>query len=275
VRADAGQLEQVLLNLAVNARDAMPSGGCLRIRTENVKFAPGDARPLPAIGDGDYAALIVTDTGEGMDAKTQARIFEPFFTTKEKGRGTGLGLATVYGIVKQSGGFIFVDSAPGQGTTFTIFLPRVDDAESVAKTSQLPEVTRHGAETILVVDDESGIRNLAAEYLEGCGYTVLIAGGGVEARDLVAKYGGPIHLLLTDTVMPRMTGHELVQNISALRPEIKVIYMSGYLEFNASAHIRSGDGALYIQKPFSLDALGKIVRSAIETVPVTADRTNS
>ncbi len=275
VRADAGQLEQVLLNLAVNARDAMPSGGCLRIRTENVRFAPGDARPLPAIGDGDYAALIVTDTGEGMDAKTQARIFEPFFTTKEKGRGTGLGLATVYGIVKQSGGFIFVDSAPGQGTAFTIFLPRVNDAESVAKTSQLPEVTRHGAETILVVDDESGIRNLAAEYLEGCGYTVLIAAGGVEARDLVAKYGGPIHLLLTDTVMPRMTGHELVQNISALRPDIKVIYMSGYLEFNASAHIQSGDGALYIQKPFSLDALGKIVRSAIESVPVTADRTNS
>jgi two-component system cell cycle sensor histidine kinase/response regulator CckA len=168
-----------------------------------------------------------------------------------------------------------VDSAPGQGTAFTIFLPRVNDAESVAKTSQLPEVTRHGAETILVVDDESGIRNLAAEYLEGCGYTVLIAAGGVEARDLVAKYRGPIHLLLTDTVMPRMTGHELVQNISALRPDIKVIYMSGYLEFNASAHIQSGDGALYIQKPFSLDALGKIVRSAIESVPVTADRTNS
>jgi len=272
VRADAGQLEQVLLNLAVNARDAMPGGGCLRIRTENVSFAPGDPRPLPAIGDGEYAALIVRDTGEGMDAETQARIFEPFFTTKEKGRGTGLGLATVYGIVKQSGGFIFVDSAPGQGAAFTIYLPRVNDVESVAKTEQLPEVARHGAETILVVDDENGIRDLAAEYLEGCGYTVLTASGGIEAGELIARYGGPIHLLLTDTVMPRMTGHELVRAVLAVRPEIKVIYMSGYLEFNASAQIQSGDGALYIQKPFSLDALGKIVRSAIESATETASR---
>jgi two-component system cell cycle sensor histidine kinase/response regulator CckA len=272
VRADAGQLEQVLLNLAVNARDAMPGGGCLRIRTENVSFAPGDPRPLPAIGDGDYAALIVRDTGEGMDAETQARIFEPFFTTKEKGRGTGLGLATVYGIVKQSGGFIFVDSAPGQGAAFTIYLPRVEDVESAAKTEQLPEVARHGAETILVVDDENGIRDLAAEYLEGCGYTVLTASGGIEACERIAKYGGPVHLLLTDTVMPRMTGHELVQSVLAVRPEIKVIYMSGYLEFNASAQIQSGDGALYIQKPFSLDALGKIVRSALESATVIASR---
>jgi two-component system, cell cycle sensor histidine kinase and response regulator CckA len=272
VRADAGQIEQVLLNLAVNARDAMPGGGCLRIRTENVTFAPGDARALPAIGDGKYAALIVRDTGEGMDAETQARIFEPFFTTKEKGRGTGLGLATVYGIVKQSGGFIVVDSAPAQGTAFTIYLPRVDGVESVAKAAPTPEVARHGAETILVVDDESGIRDLAAEYLEGCGYTVLTASGGIEARDLLAKYGSPIHVLLTDTVMPRMTGHELVQTVSALRPEIKIIYMSGYLEFNASAQIQSGDGALYIQKPFSLDALGKIVRSALESAAVTASR---
>ena len=136
------------------------------------------------------------------------------------------------------------------------------------KSTQLPEVARHGAETILVVDDESGIRDLAAEYLEGRGYTVLVAAGGFEACDLVAKYGGPVHLLLTDTVMPRMTGRELVQNISALRPDIKVIYMSGYLEFNASAHIQSREGALYIQKPFSLDALGKIVRSALESAAV-------
>jgi two-component system cell cycle sensor histidine kinase/response regulator CckA len=270
VRADAGQLEQVLLNLAVNARDAMPVGGCLRIRTENVTYAPGDPRPLPAIADGQYAALIVRDTGDGMDAATQARIFEPFFTTKEKGRGTGLGLATVYGIVKQSGGFIFVDSAPSRGTTFTILLPRVDAVENAPKNAQSPEVARHGAETILVVDDESGIRDLAAEYLEGRGYTVLVAGGGFEACELVAKYGGPVHLLLTDTVMPRMTGRDLVQNITALRPDIKVIYMSGYSEFNSSAHIQSRDGAYYIQKPFSLEALGKIVRSALESATVTS-----
>ncbi|HUJ82680.1 MAG TPA: PAS domain S-box protein, partial [Candidatus Acidoferrales bacterium] len=274
VRADAGQVEQVLLNLAVNARDAMPSGGRLTIRTENARFAPGDARPLPIIGDGDYAALIVKDTGEGMDTETQARIFEPFFTTKEKGRGTGLGLATVYGIVKQSGGFIIVDSAPGRGATFTIYLPRVAAPETVATTAQPSMTTRHGAETILVVDDETGIRDLAAEYLAGCGYTVLTAAGGIEARDLLAKYDGPVHVLLTDTVMPRMNGHELVQTIVALRPEIKVIYMSGYLEFNASAHLQSGDGALYIQKPFGLDALGKIVRAALESVPVTANRNN-
>jgi len=275
VRADAGQVEQVLLNLAVNARDAMPSGGRLTIRTENARFAPGDARPLPIIGDGDYAALIVKDTGDGMDTETQARIFEPFFTTKEKGRGTGLGLATVYGIVKQSGGFIIVDSAPGQGATFTIYLPRVAAAETVVTTPQPSASARHGAETILVVDDETGIRDLAAEYLAGCGYTVLTAAGGIEARDLLARFDGPVHVLLTDTVMPRMNGHELVQTIVALRPEIKVIYMSGYLEFNASAHLQSGDGALYIQKPFGLDALGKIVRAALESVPVTANRNSS
>jgi two-component system, cell cycle sensor histidine kinase and response regulator CckA len=275
VRADAGQMEQVLLNLAVNARDAMPGGGRLTLRTENEILAPGDPRPLPIIADGSYAALIVKDTGEGMDAETQARIFEPFFTTKEKGRGTGLGLATVYGIVKQSGGFICVDSTPGHGAAFTIFLPRVDEEESVAKPAQPSEGARQSTETILVVDDETGIRDLAAEYLEGRGYSVLTASGGIEARDLLAKYEGPVHLLLTDTVMPRMTGHELAQAILALRPEIKVIYMSGYLEFNASAHIQSGDGTLYIQKPFSLDALAKIVRAALEPAPVVVNRSDS
>ena len=271
VRADEGQIEQVLLNLAVNARDAMPNGGQITIRTENVRFERGDARPLPAIGDGEYAALIVKDTGEGMDAATQARIFEPFFTTKEKGRGTGLGLATVYGIVKQSGGFIVVDSTPGRGTAFSIYLPRVDADEKIAEaeTSSAPE--RHEA-TILVVDDETQIRDLAADYLTGCGFTVLTAGSGAEARDLVAKYEGPVHLLLTDTVMPNMTGRELVQSIVELRPEIKVIYMSGYLEFNASAHLQAGDGTLYIQKPFGLDALAKMIKSALEAAPMHAPK---
>lgn len=272
VRADAGQIEQVLLNLAVNARDAMPSGGRLTIRTENARFSSGDPRPLSIIGDGEYGALIVKDSGEGMDANTQARIFEPFFTTKEKGRGTGLGLATVYGIVKQSGGFIFVDSAPGKGATFTIYLPREDAAESVQKAERPSFVGRQGSETILVVDDETGIRDLAEQFLQGCGYTVLTASGGIEARDLLARYDGPVHLLLTDTVMPRMTGHELVQAIAAIRPGIKVIYMSGYLEFNASAHIQSGDGTLYIQKPFSLDALAKLVQTALEPSAVITGR---
>ena len=275
VRADAGQIEQVLLNLAVNARDAMPGGGRLTIRTENVYLSPGDPRPLPIIGDGRYVALNVRDTGEGMDAKTQARIFEPFFTTKEKGRGTGLGLATVYGIVKQSGGFIIVESAPGCGTTFTIYLPRIEAPEKAEENERPAHQAHRGAETILVVDDESAIREIAAEYLQGCGYTVLTAGGGIEARELAAKHEGPVHVLLTDTVMPQMSGHELVQAISAQRPEIKVIYMSGYVEFNASAHIQSGDGAFYIQKPFGLDALARMVQSALESAPVGAGRDES
>jgi two-component system cell cycle sensor histidine kinase/response regulator CckA len=265
VRADAVQIEQVLLNLAVNARDAMPNGGSLTIRTENTTLAPGNPQRLPVTAPGAYVALVVTDTGAGMDAETQSRIFEPFFTTKAKGRGTGLGLATVYGIVKQSEGFIAVDSALGQGTTFTVYLPEVKDAVKVQAPPEKTAKPQHGAETILVVDDETGIRDLATEYLQRCGYTVLAAGDGAEAKAIAEQHSGPIHLLLTDTVMPKMGGRELVSAMTALRPDVKVIYMSGYLEFNASTHIQSGTGAYYLQKPFELSALAAKVRTALNS----------
>ncbi len=270
VRADAVQIEQVLLNLAVNARDAMPNGGSLTIRTENTTLAPGNPQRLPVTETGTYVALIVVDTGAGMDAETQARIFEPFFTTKAKGRGTGLGLATVYGIVKQSGGFIAVDSARGKGTTFTVYLPQVSGPIKTEAPVEKKSKPQRGAETILVVDDETGIRELASEYLQRCGYTVLAAGDGAEAKEIAERHSGPIHLLLTDTVMPKMGGRELVRAMSELRPDVKVIYMSGYLEFNASTHIQSGEGAIYLQKPFELSALADTVRSALnanEVVP--------
>jgi two-component system, cell cycle sensor histidine kinase and response regulator CckA len=265
VRADAVQIEQVLLNLAVNARDAMPKGGTLTVRTQNTTLEPGNPQRLPVTAAGPYVALVVNDTGGGMDAETQARIFEPFFTTKAKGRGTGLGLATVYGIVKQSEGFIAVESTPGSGTTFTVYLPPVDAPATIQAAPEKSAKPQRGAETILVVDDEMGIRELAAEYLQRCGYTVLAAGDGEEAKDIAQRHSGPIHLLLTDTMMPKMGGHELVRAMTALRPEVKVIYMSGYLEFNASTHIQSGEGAHYLQKPFELSALATKVRTALES----------
>ncbi len=264
VRADAGQIEQVILNLAVNARDAMPEGGRLTIRTENTTLQPGEEHRLPAAAAGRFVALIVQDSGEGMDAETQARIFEPFFTTKEKGRGTGLGLATVYGIVKQSGGYILVESAPARGSIFKIYLPYVEAKVKPASTIRTSEVAAAGrAETILLVDDETGIRELATEYLSRCGYTVLAASDGSEAKKIAEQHPGPIHLLLTDTVMPKMGGHELVKAVSAVRPETKVIYMSGYLEYGASNDLMNDSGAFYLQKPFALEALAKKVRVAL------------
>jgi two-component system, cell cycle sensor histidine kinase and response regulator CckA len=268
VRADAGQIELVMLNLAVNARDAMPKGGSLTLRTENVALKPGDNPQFPNTAQGNFVVLSVEDTGQGMTIETQAHIFEPFFTTKESGRGTGLGLATVYGIVKQSGGYISVDSTPGAGTTFRIYLPYVDAPSKKAATLDslsVPHAPAKGSETILVVDDESGIRELATNYLERCGYNVLAAGDGAEAREISEKHAGPIHLLLTDTVMPRMSGHDLVRAMADRHPETKVIYMSGYLEFHASSHLKQNDGATYLQKPFALDTLAQKIRSALDS----------
>jgi PAS domain S-box-containing protein len=268
VRADAGQIELVLLNLAVNARDAMLDGGALTLRTENVELKPGDNPQFPNTAQGRFVLLSVKDTGQGMSSDTQAHIFEPFFTTKERGRGTGLGLATVYGIVKQSGGYISVDSAPGEGSRFRIYLPYVETPApklALPETSSAPTGPAKGSETILVVDDESGIRELAANYLERCGYNVLAASDGAEARDISEKHSGPIHLLLTDTVMPRMSGHDLVRSMAACHPETKVIYMSGYLEFHASSHLQKNDGAIYLQKPFALDTLAQKIRNALDS----------
>ncbi len=265
VKADPGQIEQIIMNLAVNARDAMPSGGKLTIETSNMEFDEAYTAQHPSTRTGPHVMLAVTDTGCGMDAETKAHMFEPFFTTKEFGKGTGLGLSTVYGIVKQSEGFIAVESTPGSGTTFTVYLPPVDAPATIQAAPEKSAKPQRGAETILVVDDEMGIRELAAEYLQRCGYTVLAAGDGEEAKDIAQRHSGPIHLLLTDTMMPKMGGHELVRAMTALRPEVKVIYMSGYLEFNASTHIQSGEGAHYLQKPFELSALATKVRTALES----------
>lgn len=270
VKADRSQIEQVVMNLAVNARDAMPGGGRLTIETANVEFDGSIAHPPAMVAPGKYVMLAVTDNGCGMDEKTQAHIFEPFFTTKEKGKGTGLGLATVYGIVKQSGGYIWVYSEPGHGTTFKIYLPRVEDQAS-ADTRELGSSGRsfpRGNEVVLLVEDEKGVRDLAREYLELSGYSVIEAEDGYTALELTAMHAGPIHLLMTDVVMPGISGRELADRVRNIRPEIKVLYMSGYTDQAVVHHgILDGDAVL-LQKPFSMSTLASKLREILSAEPV-------
>ena len=249
VKADPGQLEQIIINLAVNARDAMPGGGRLSIEAANLEQVEG--RP------GRYVLLAVSDTGIGMDEQTKARIFEPFFTTKESGKGTGLGLATVYGIVKQAGGFIWVDSEPGRGTSFEVYLPRVDEPAAPAITRPAPAEPARGTETVLVVEDAPAVRLVTRQVLERYGYTVLEAPTGDIALRIAAKHHGPIHLLLTDVVMPGLSGRQLAGQLSQLRSEMKVLYVSGYADTVESA------GA-YLQKPFAPEALARRVRDVLD-----------
>ncbi|MDP9264192.1 MAG: PAS domain S-box protein [Acidobacteriota bacterium] len=261
-KADLGQLEQVIMNLAVNARDAMPNGGRLTIETGVVEFDHDYARLHPPAAAGRYAMLAVTDTGAGMDAETQSHIFEPFFTTKEKGKGTGLGLSTVYGIVKQSGGYVWVYSELGRGTTFKVYLPLADAAQATYQPEPALAADPPGMETVLLVEDEEGVRRVAREFLEIRGYTVLEAANGEEALQIAHAHPGPVHLLLTDVVMPGINGRELWQRLS-WRPEMKVLYMSGYPE---NAIIQDGtleEGVMYLQKPFTLNALTHKVREAL------------
>jgi PAS domain S-box-containing protein len=270
VRADRSQIEQVIMNLAVNARDAMPGGGRLTIETANVELDGSFAHSPTVLAPGKYVMLAVTDNGSGMDSKTQAHIFEPFFTTKEKGKGTGLGLATVYGIVKQSGGYIWVYSEPGRGTTFKIYLPRVQGAGAVTgKDGQgkLSESLR-GNEVVLLVEDETGVRELAREYLELSGYMVLEARDGYVALELASMHQGPIHLLMTDVVMPGIGGRELAQRLVKIRPDTKVLYMSGYTD-QAVVHqgILEGEAVL-LQKPFSMATLASKLREILAGEPV-------
>jgi two-component system cell cycle sensor histidine kinase/response regulator CckA len=262
VRVDPGQIEQVLVNLAVNARDAMPKGGRLTIETANVTVAaePGSA-PGPRV------LLQVSDTGTGMDAETQARIFEPFFTTKARGKGTGLGLATVYGIVRQSGGHIGVDSTPGRGTVFRIHLPCESDPIEGDAAPRPTAPPQGGSETVLLVEDESLLRVLARKVLERGGYHVLAAGGGAEALDLAAQHAEPIHLLLTDVVMPDMSGRDVMQRLAPGRPEMKVLYMSGYADEAVARHGVLDPGTSFIQKPFKPDALAQKVREVLDGPP--------
>ena len=278
VKADPGQIEQVIMNLAVNARDAMPQGGKLTIETANVTLDDNYARFHAPVQPGDYVMLAISDTGMGMDSDTQTHIFEPFFTTKGT-KGTGLGLSTVYGIIKQSGGYVWVYSEPGKGTTFKIYLPRISaigepmDAEVLALAENAHP--HHGGETILLVEDEPNLRGLTEQYLRKQGYTVLEAADGTSAIQVSNAYPGPIHLLLTDVIMPGMNGRELAQRISSLRPETKVLYMSGYTE-NAIGHNGTLDeGITLLQKPFTLPALKAKVREALDTalpqeVPMSA-----
>jgi two-component system cell cycle sensor histidine kinase/response regulator CckA len=262
VKADQGQIEQVIMNLAVNARDAMPGGGRLLIQTRNAQLQEGFAYKQPAMVPGEYVMILVKDTGMGMDAQTQAHIFEPFFTTKERGKGTGLGLATVYGFVKQSGGYVWVNSEPGMGTTFTIYLPQVSETVEQNGTSAETAAPSRGAGIILLVEDEEMLRTLARSILEQSGYTVLEACDGMEAVDIAREHKGPIHLLLTDMVMPGMNGRAVAERVSRLHPDIAVVYMSGYTGFSAE-EAASLDAAI-ISKPFTRDTLLQKLSEAME-----------
>ncbi|HYD53423.1 MAG TPA: PAS domain S-box protein, partial [Gemmatimonadaceae bacterium] len=264
VLADPNQLVQVLLNLAVNARDAMPGGGVLGLRTANVSLDEGYGDQHGAVVPaGPYVMLAVSDTGTGMDRATQQRVFEPFFTTKEPGRGTGLGLATVYGIVKQSGGYIWVYSEPGIGTTFKLYMPRV--AMDPSPDERRPFVEeRGGSETILLVEDDAGLRELARQHLAHLGYTVLVGHGGDEALRLAGEHEGPLHLLMTDVVMPGMSGAALAERLRALRPEARVLFMSGYTDDDIVRRGLLAPRQAMLQKPFSRRALAGAVRRALE-----------
>lgn len=264
VRADPGQIEQVVLNLVLNARDAMPQGGRLTIRTANMHLDDTFVQRHPEVEPGPYVMIAVRNTGIGMDAEKQSRIFEPFYTTKELGRGTGLGLATVYGIVKQSGGYIFVDSEPGQGTTFKIFLPRVDLSAPQRGWVRSPAASLQGTETILVVEDEEVVRQVVKGMLQQHGFTVLEAADGREALLISRQHPRPIHLLLTDVLMPGMNGREVVDLLLPQRPDMKVIYMSGHTENAILHHDVLEQGILFLQKPFRHDDLAAKVRQALD-----------
>ncbi len=264
VHADVGQIEQVILNLAVNARDAMPRGGTLTIETTDVELDGDSTRERVPIRPGPYVLLAVTDTGNGMDAETRSRVFEPFFTTKAKGKGTGLGLATVYGIVKQSGGYVWVYSEPGRGATFKIYLPCVEGASEGAGARKPAAASLRGTETVLLAEDEASLRTLTRTILESFGYTVLEASGGKEALELARRHEGPIHILLTDVVLPEMDASALASRIAMLRPETKVICTSGYTDDTVVRRGLLAEGARFLQKPFAPEGLGAMVREVLD-----------
>jgi len=263
VKADPGQIEQIILNLAVNARDAMPQGGRLSVRTTNICVRESEAAKRALVPAGQYVLLSVTDTGHGMDESTKAHIFEPFFTTKEMGKGTGLGLATVYGIVKQSGGFIWAISAPKEGATFEIYLPPTAEGADGTEREKKPLEIPSGHETVLLVEDEPGVRDLACQFLRVKGYKVLEAKDGREALEIASRYEGIIHLLLSDMVMPGMNGGELGLRIRDVRPEIRMAFVTGYSEFARGDMGKSFPDAPVLQKPFSPQSLVEIVRQAL------------
>jgi signal transduction histidine kinase/CheY-like chemotaxis protein len=271
VMADPGQIEQVIMNLAINARDAMPQGGKLIIQTANVTLEDfyTDKRGLN-LKPGPYVMLTVTDTGQGIDENILPHIFEPFFTTKEQGKGTGLGLSTVYGIINQSDGDIWVETEPGRGTTFNIYLPRVDSPAQEQQASKPRESSFSVSETILLVEDEDMVRKLVCEILKMNGYNVLQAANGREALPICEAHAGPIHLMLTDVVMPQMGGRELAERIASLRPEMKVLFMSGYTDDEIVHHEVPDAGIAFIQKPFTPDSLERRVRDLLDQSPAAS-----
>jgi len=270
VKADPGQIEQVIMNLVVNARDAMPRGGKLTLETANADFDEEDVLEHLGMSPGQYVVLAVSDTGVGMDSETRTHIFEPFFTTKEQGRGTGLGLSMVYGIVKQSGGDIWVYSEPGKGSTFKIYLPQVDAVAEDIAAKQRPGGKMRGNETILLLEDDLHVRELARAVLTTCGYSVLVGEDALTVISLCEHYAGPVHLLLTDVVMPGLSGREVASQVLARWPETKVLYMSGHAT-NAIAHHGVLDGTFFLPKPFTPGSLAAKVREVLDQTPTTRE----
>jgi CheY-like chemotaxis protein len=261
VKADPGQVEQVLMNLAVNARDAMPAGGRLMIETGNLELREG-AR-YPGLAPGRYVRLAVSDTGHGMTEEVKARVFDPFFTTKEPGKGTGLGLATVYGIVETYGGHVAVDSEVGAGTTFTILLP-AEEAAADRPAGEVQQVAPRGTETVLLVEDDGAVRRLAQIALEALGYTVLEAASSADAVLAAEVHPGPVHLLLTDVVMPGQGGREVARAVRARHPEVKVLYVSGYTDDAVVRHGVLEATDAFLQKPFTPRRLARKVRAVLD-----------
>jgi CheY-like chemotaxis protein len=272
VRADHGQLEQVITNLAVNARDAMPNGGKLTIETAYVDLDEQYAARHVGVLPGGYVVIAVSDTGSGMKKEEKARIFEPFFTTKKQGKGIGLGLATVYGIIKQSGGNVLVYSEPGKGTTFKVYLPRLEvSAEALLPGALEVSSGSTGSETILIVEDEAAVRKAAVRILEAAGYKVLSSNNGGEALLTCEQYDGSIHLLLTDVIMPQMNGRQLAERLVAIRPGLQVLFMSGYTDTAIARHGVLDAGIHFINKPINANDLRRKVREVLDT-PIAGEK---
>jgi two-component system cell cycle sensor histidine kinase/response regulator CckA len=264
VYADPGQIQQIIMNLAVNARDAMPQGGKLTIETAHVNIDAEYVRRHPMVEKGTYIMLAISDNGTGMDAETQTHLFEPFYTTKETGKGTGLGLSTVYGIVKQSNGYVWVYSEPGTGTTFKIYFPRAEGEVAKLADEGKSELGLSGVETVLIAEDEPSVRTLTVRILLARGYKILEASNGREALDIAREYDGDIHLVITDVVMPGMGGSELVAQLEMVRPGIKALFVSGYTDNAIVHHGILDSNVAFLQKPFTVESLACKVREVID-----------